>query len=232
METSYTRVKARIKRNLASGLIVLAPIAVTAFVVLWIYNRIAGISPWIYDRVSGALPEDFVTLIESLQTGSTAVNELLRVGVLILVLLAFLIAIGWLVRTTVGVILQRWLDELANRIPGLRMVYNATKMAIETVLGDTTDFQSPTKIDIQGLRFTAFKTGNKTEDGREIIFLPTAPNITTGFVIEIESEKLEETDENVEEALTRILSAGFGDKQTEGIELVEEEYGDESSSDE
>jgi len=66
------------------------------------------------------------------------------------------------------------------------------------------------------MRMTAFKTGKTTDDGRIVLFLPTAPNITTGFVIEIEPEDVTEVDERVEEALMRILSAGFGDSDTMG----------------
>ena len=50
-----------------------------------------------------------------------------------------------------------------------------------------------------------------TADGRDVLFLPTSPNITTGFVLEVDPADYEETDERVEDALTRILSAGFGD---------------------
>jgi uncharacterized membrane protein len=44
-----------------------------------------------------------------------------------------------------------------------------------------------------------------------VLFLPTAPNITTGFVMEVEEDRVEETGERVEEALTRVLSAGFAE---------------------
>jgi uncharacterized membrane protein len=60
---------------------------------------------------------------------------------------------------------------------------------------------------------TAFKTGKRTQDGREVLFMPTAPNITTGFVIEVDPDQFTETDERVEEALTRILSAGFAEEE-------------------
>jgi len=47
---------------------------------------------------------------------------------------------------------------------------------------------------------TAFRTGKKTRDGKIVLFMPTAPNITTGFVIEVEPERIEETGgETVEE---------------------------------
>ncbi|MDY6764405.1 MAG: DUF502 domain-containing protein [Halobacteria archaeon] len=192
----------KIKRDLASGLVVLAPIAVTLYVALWLYNLIAALPGSEYFKL----------------TGSALANEMIRVFVSVLVIILLLIIIGNLIRTAIGVVLQNWLDELANYLPGLRIIYNATKMAIDTVVGGTDEFQKPVKLDIEGLRMTAFKTGTTTDDGRDVIFLPTAPNITTGFVIEVEPDMIEETDDTVEEALTRILSAGFGDSKTEGSE--------------
>ena len=66
---------------------------------------------------------------------------------------------------------------------------------------------------------TAFKTGKTTQDGREVLFLPTAPNITTGFVVEVESDRYTEIDESVEDSLTRILSAGFGENRDRGVDI-------------
>ena len=65
------------------------------------------------------------------------------------------------------------------------------------------------------MKMTAFKTGNKTDDGKDILFMPTSPNITTGFVIEMDPEEYEDSDESVEDSLARVLSAGFGVKKTE-----------------
>ncbi len=94
----------------------------------------------------------------------------------------------------------------------MRVVYNASKMAAETAFGEQESLQKPVKLEVwEGLRMTAFKTGKVTEDGREVLFLPTSPNITTGFVIEVKSDRIQEIDEDVEDALTRVLSAGFGD---------------------
>ena len=47
--------------------------------------------------------------------------------------------------------------------------------------------------------------------GKIVLFPPTAPNITTGYVMEVDPERIEETGERVEEALTRVLSAGFAE---------------------
>jgi uncharacterized membrane protein len=181
------------KRDFASGLVVLAPLLVTLFILFSIYRRIAGIPVG---------PDD----------------PRIRVAVTILVFVLLVFAIGYLMRTTVGSVLESALDDVMNQLPGLRVVYNASKMAVETALGGTDSLQSPVKLEIwNGLRMTAFKTGKTTADGRELLFLPTAPNITTGFVIEVEPDRFEEIDESVEDALTRILSAGFGDTNNESV---------------
>ena len=71
-----------------------------------------------------------------------------------------------------------------------------------------------------GMRLTAFTTGKRTADGRLLIFLPTAPNVTSGLLLEIEPEKVIETEEHVEDALSRILSAGFGEASSHNTEQV------------
>jgi uncharacterized membrane protein len=176
------------KRDFASGLIILVPLLVTVVVLAWIYNRLTQVP----------IPVD-----------SEPTKALL--SIVIFVLLVF--SVGYLMRTAVGSVLERALDDVMNQLPGLRVIYNASKMAVETALSGTGDLQAPVRLEVwDGLRMTAFKTGKTTPDGREILFLPTAPNITTGFVIEVEKSRYDEIDDSVEDALTRLLSAGFGEQ--------------------
>ncbi|MFC7248604.1 DUF502 domain-containing protein [Halomicroarcula sp. GCM10025324] len=192
------------KRDFASGLIVLLPFLVTTYVIVYLYNILASAA------VIPAIDSELLLAL-GLPAGATAV-ELARVFTTLVIFVLIVFSTGYLMRTAFGDIVEGLLDDSMNHIPGLRVVYNASKMAIETAVGGTEELQSPVKIEVwDGMRMTAFKTGKTTEDGRDVIFLPTAPNITTGFVIEVESHEYEETDERVEDALTRILSAGFGD---------------------
>jgi uncharacterized membrane protein len=188
------------KRDIASGLIVLVPLLVTAYVVAFIYQSIAN------------LP-----LLEQ-----ALANQPVIVRVLVtLVLFALLVlSVGYLMRTTVGDLLEESLDNVMNRLPGLRVVYNASKMAVETAVSGPDDLQTPVKLETwNGMRMTAFKTGKTTDDGKDVLFLPTAPNITTGYVVEVDPDRYEETDEKVEDALTRILSAGFGENREQSIKI-------------
>jgi uncharacterized membrane protein len=176
------------KRDAASGLIVLLPIIVTLYIVHWLYKQIAQVP------------------LPGVET------ELYQVALTIVVFTMLVLSVGYMMRTAVGSLVAGAIDGVMNRVPGLRVVYNASKMAAETALSDTTDLQAPVKLETwNGMRMTAFKTGKTTPDGRDILFLPTAPNITSGFVVEVDPADYEEADERVEDALTRILSAGFGE---------------------
>ncbi|PSQ27729.1 hypothetical protein BRD03_05770 [Halobacteriales archaeon QS_9_68_17] len=200
------------KRDFASGLVVLVPVLISAYVITRIYGLVASVTP--QGIVSAELLLNFGI--------DTDYAELVRVIVTVAVFVVIVFAVGYLMRTAVGGFFEAAVDDVANRVPGLRVVYNASKMAAETALVGTEELQTPVKLEpMPGMRVTAFKTGRVTEDGREIIFLPTSPNITTGFVIEVDPENITETDERVEDALTRILSAGFGDsdRQDRGIPI-------------
>ncbi|HKL29659.1 MAG TPA: DUF502 domain-containing protein [Natrialbaceae archaeon] len=207
------------KRDFASGLVIVVPILVSLYVIFWLYGFVAQLTP---TRL--VPPEQFEWFMYQ-----EAAAELARVFVTLATFVVVVFAAGYLMRTALGDIFEKAIDDVANRVPGLRVVYNASKMAAETALGGASELQTPVKLEVwDGLRMTAFKTGKTTDDGRDVLFLPTAPNITTGFVIEVKPDEYTETDEKVEDALTRILSAGFGDADKFGsqgipIEVVESE---------
>ncbi|MWG34751.1 DUF502 domain-containing protein [Halomarina oriensis] len=200
------------KRDFASGLIVLGPVLVTLYILRWLFVKLAGLGVISID------PTD-------MPDGWEAATPYVEVGLLLAVLLLLTLSVGYMMRTTFGNLVESGIDSSMNRLPGLRVVYNASKMAVETAVSGPEDLQSPVKVETwNGMRMTAFKTGKKSKDGRELLFLPTAPNITTGFVVEVEPNDYTEVDETVEDALTRILSAGFGDAKESGVHIdVEEE---------
>lgn len=190
------------KRDFASGLIVLVPVIVTLWVVLWLYGFIVS-TPFL-----AVIDQELLDVV-----GLAWAAELLRVILTLVVFFLLVLGVGYLMRTAVGSVVESTIDSIMNQVPGVRIIYNASKMAAETALAGTDSLQEPIRIEPwPGMRLTAFKTGQRTEDGRHVVFMPTAPNITTGFVIEVEDEDIIETDEHAEEALTRLLSAGLGDE--------------------
>jgi uncharacterized membrane protein len=187
------------KRDFASGLVVLVPILVILFVANWLYSQIVTLP------VVQGLPQPYGVLIA------------------VLVFALLVLSVGYLMRTAFGRIVEELIDDVMNRLPLVRVLYNASKLAVETALTGTEELQRPVKVTTwDGMRMTAFKTGKRTSDGREVIFIPTSPNITTGFVVEVEPDDVQELDESVEEALTRVLSAGFAEEERATIGVKEE----------
>jgi uncharacterized membrane protein len=177
------------KRDVGSGLVILVPLLVTLYAAMWLFLLIAGLP------LVGVIEDPFA-----------------RVVVALSVLVLAVTFTGVAMRTAAGALISSWLDTAINRVPILRVVYNASQLAVETAVSGDAELKEPVKITTwMGARMTAFKTGKQTDDGRILLFMPTAPNVTTGYVIEVEPENVEPTDETVEEAMTRLLSAGFSD---------------------
>ena len=200
------------KRDFASGLIVIGPILVTLYILRWLFVKLAAldlIDIWPTPGANGVDPSAIPWYAPYAE-----------VALLLAILLLLTLSVGYMMRTTFGNLVEGGIDSTMNRLPGLRVVYNASKMAVETAVSGPEDLQSPVKVETwRGMRMTAFKTGKRSVDGRELLFLPTAPNITTGFVVEVEPNDYVEVDESVEDALTRILSAGFGDAKESGVQI-------------
>lgn len=183
------------KQPAMAGLIVVLPVAVVLLLVNWLFDKISQIPGNQYFN-----PTDVYYI-----------NQSFKLAILLTVSAVFVTGVGRIVRTEKGFQLEKMLDSLFDAIPFIGSVYNMTKVTTETVMGGAEDFSRPVKIKHGGFRLTGFKTGNQTQDGRDIVFMPTAPNITSGLVLELEEDKIEDANETAEEALTRILSAGFGE---------------------
>ena len=197
------------KRDFASGLIILLPLLVTAYIILRLYFALASVP----------LPVESQTV--DLWIVSFDAQNPLRVALTLVIFVLVVFSLGYMMRTAFGDFIEGTIDRTMNQLPGLRVVYNASKMAVETVVSGADELQEPVKIETwEGMRMTAFKTGKSTEDGRDMLFLPTAPNITTGYVVEVDPDSYEETNERVEEALTRVLSAGFGEAEQTSIPMA------------
>lgn len=189
---------ASVRRDAISGLVVVGPLAVTLLALLFLFRLIAG--------------APFVAWIEP---AVLRVPAALVVGVLVVLLT------GQFMRTAFGTVVNDAVGDVINHIPGIRVVYNASELAVETALSSGEERTEPIKFEAwSGLRVTAFYTGNRTEDGRLLCFFPTAPNITTGYVIEVEEADVEFTGESIEQALIRILSAGLGEPDHPSAEDV------------
>ena len=182
------------KEPATEGLIILIPLLVVGAIVAWLFDKI-----------------ELIPYNELLNFSNYyVINQSVKLAALLVIGATLSTFLGKLKRTDKGYEFEKLIDELIGNIPFLGAIYRISKVTTETIIEGTEELSKPVKIEIEEIEMTAFKTGNTTERGRELLFLPTAPNISSGLILEVKPENVIETDETAEQALTRTLSAGFG----------------------
>lgn len=185
-----------IRRRLIAGLIVIAPIGVTLYILYWLFRTVDGIlGNLLYDVIGFPIP-----------------------GLGLLLLLALLLGVGWLAEETLGSQIAAWWNRSLDRIPLVSRLYGATRRIIGSVFGGEEKrffrsvvlFQYPSP----GQWTLGFETGRAPRALDEhlengiTIFLPTSPNPVTGFLIIVPEADVIRLPVTVEEGFTFILSAG------------------------
>jgi uncharacterized membrane protein len=122
--------------------------------------------------------------------------------------------IGVVVRRVVGKKLFEWLDRLLTHIPVVRDIYDGVRKFIQVFFGDQKKFKG-----VVAVRFPSheslsvgFVTGESTlipDEGKRIhVFVPTAPNPTSGFLYILRESEVIPLDMTVDEAVKLIISGG------------------------
>ena len=192
-----------IRRNLLTGLIVLAPVGVTIGVLVWGFRFLDGI---LGDPLREALGLQFFP------------------GVGFLILFFSVVGIGWIVRQAAGRQLLHWWNQALLRFPLTGRLYNAASQIVQTIMGEQKRiFQRPVAIPYptEGMWAVGFVTNSTSELFTQTlrepcvnVFVPTTPNPTSGFMLVVPAARTIPLDISIEEAMKLIISAGAVDPQT------------------
>lgn len=132
---------------------------------------------------------------------------------LIVILLTGMIVANFLGRRLIAL----W-EAILRRIPVVRTIYTGAKQIIETVFSSTgQSFRKVMLVEYprKGCWCLGFQTGTglgevQDKTGREVVavFVPTTPNPTSGFVLMLPRDEVQELDMSVDEGLKMIISMG------------------------
>lgn len=193
---------ATLRRYLVAGLLVWVPLVVTWWVVISLVQFM--------DRTLVLLPPAYRP-DEWLGFHIPGLGVILA---LVVLLLTGLIAANFLGRRLVGL----W-EGMLDRIPLVRSVYSAVKQLMHTFLStDSRAFRKVLLVEYpsKGLWTLAFLAGDpvgevqdKTAKEMLTVYVPTAPNPTSGYVIFVASDEVVELDMGVEDAMRMIISLGM-----------------------
>lgn len=194
-----------LRTNFFTGLVVVAPIGMT----LWLIWTITGkIDSWVLPFI----PTTF--------TLKPYIGIDLR-GLGVIIFLMFTVIVGWMTKGIMGKSLLRWGEEIVDRMPVVRSIYNGLKQLAETVFAQSdTSFDKVCLIEYprKGIWAIGFiSTTTKGEVSEKIpmteqmisVFLPTTPNPTSGFLLFLPESAITEMDMSVGDAMKLVISAGL-----------------------
>jgi len=177
-----------LKNTMLLGLLFVAPLAITIWVLTKAVNLVddtfAYLTPLRFSNIPGA-------------------------GLVTAVLLLFLV--GLLAKTVLGKFLKNFVDEVVERVPIMRSVYRLFLQLGNAFLGEghKKGFRRVVWVPFPNphTRALAFVTG-ELSTGETLVFLPTAPNPTSGYVLAFKPELITEESLSVDEAIKIIVSCG------------------------
>ena len=186
----------RLRRYFVTGLIVIAPVGVTAYVLVWLFQRL--------DPILGRfLP-------------ALGVRQVPGLGLVALTVIV--VFIGWTSQVALGRRLLYWWNTGLAKLPFARRIYSTSSQIVQSVL-DREDrlFQHCTLIEFPGPGKWAlgFETAPSPPEFETVtgepsvtVFLPTAPNPTSGYLLVLPRRSVHRLAMSVEDGLKLVLSVG------------------------
>ena len=210
---------ARLRGYFLTGLIVVGPVAITIYVVWWFINLVDG---WVKPLIPKAyLPETYLPFNVP--------------GVGLIVGIFGLMVIGALTANLFGRTIVAYGEMMLDRMPVVRGVYRLLKQIFTTIFSKSgSSFKRVGIIEFprKGLYALVFVSGDppaevkdKLGNGEALmtVFMPNAPNPTTGFVIFMPAKDVTVLDMSIEDGAKMVVSAGLVAPQQDTLKHLAEQ---------
>ncbi|UCG86172.1 MAG: DUF502 domain-containing protein [Gemmatimonadota bacterium] len=214
----------QLRNRIVAGLIIALPIWITFLVVTLVFRLTRDASLWL---VVAFLQSPLGTPL--LDTWNLESSTLARGGLdalplimrwaiglfAALLTIVLLYALGAVTANVVGRRMVRLGEALLDRVPIVKVVYQATKRVVSTFAANgKRPFKQVVLVPFptSGIRSIGFVTkafqDRNTGDPLYSVFVATAPNPTTGFVLVLRQSDVIELDWSIEEAVKAVMSGG------------------------
>ncbi|HEX2447140.1 MAG TPA: DUF502 domain-containing protein [Methyloceanibacter sp.] len=218
-EPASSHLGARLRGYFLTGLIVVGPVAITIYVVWWFINLVDA---WVKPLIPKAyLPETYLPFSVP--------------GVGLIVGILGLMVIGALTANLFGRTIVSYGEMMLDRMPVVRGVYRLLKQIFQTIFSKSgSSFKRVGLIEFprKGLYALVFVSGDppaevktKVGNGEALmtVFMPNAPNPTTGFVVFMPAKDVTLLDMPIEDGAKMIVSAGLVGPQQDALKKLAED---------
>ena len=181
-----------IRDTFLTGFFVFLPVALTIFIVFYILSLVNNL---VLPYLRYILP----------------IPDIPGMGVLTTLLLIFFT--GLLTKNFLGKKLLSISDYIFSKIPLVRSIYNSLKQITESLFIKKGSFKKTVLVEFprKGMLSLAFVANEIKVDDKKYyaVYVPTAPNPTSGYTIFVKEEEVIHTNLTVDEATKIILSGGL-----------------------
>lgn len=183
-----------IKRRILAGLLAIVPIAVTFWILKFLFTFLDGLAAPILKQVGIQIP-----------------------GLGIFLTLVFIFILGLFITNVLGRTLFNWGENILAKLPVVNTIYNTIKQITSAFSGSTMkSFQQVIFIQYprKGLWTMCFVTNQSENEYGDVfyhVFVPTTPNPTSGVFIVIPKSDVVDPGISVEDGLKSIISGGILD---------------------
>ena len=195
---------ARLRTYFFTGLVILAPVAITVWATIWFIDVFDS---WVKPIIPYSYNPDNYLPFKVPGTG-------LVFSLLIISIVGFLGA-NYVGRTVIG-----WWDGLVNRTPVVRSIYKGSKQIFETMFSEKgASFQKVCLVewprrDAWSVAFISREIDSGQvglKPGRKMyaVYVSTTPNPTSGYVFFVEESEVRILDITVEDGLKLVISMGL-----------------------
>ena len=198
-----------IQQKFIAGILTLLPLAAVWVVLKLIIDALSYFgSPWVSwfaSTVGPLLPR----AVESVLSGDAflyIIGTIFALGVIYVV--------GSLASRVIGQQLLEAFEGMLARVPFVHMIYSSTKKVISALQTKPDDVQRVVLVDFPNSEMRAIgfamRTFHETTTGQELtaVFVPTAPNPTSGYLEIVPTTNLIPVDMTAEQAMAMIVSGG------------------------
>ncbi|MEF8861617.1 MAG: DUF502 domain-containing protein [Haloarculaceae archaeon] len=212
-------VRAELRNSFVAGMILVAPLAVTAFVLQFAFTRLAGVLD---------------PLVEGAGLAAFTANIRLLAQVLAALLIVVLVTLlGFLAQRSGGERAVDAFDRLVSLVPLVSVVYTGVRQVSDALTERDTRFQRVVLVEYPrlGVYSLGFVTGDGPDVADEVsgeststVIVPHSPNPTVGHLIVVPDSTLHETDISVRRAVRMLVTTGVAES-ADDLERLQQEVG-------
>jgi len=216
VEVEARKKSGKLRANIVRGLAVLFPVYLTFLLLRFL---IRAFSKPLTPAFRWLAEEYDLTMI----TGSALAIESLIVAASLAVTLILLAIVGAIAQKVIGRKIVSFFESLLEKVPLIRTIYRTFRELTRIMTGEAAHtYKKVVYLNLwddsgKALGFITGSVELVKGDVYHTVFVPTAPNITSGYLLLLKPDQYKETSITPEDGLRIIISAGVLSQKTDNL---------------